>query len=643
MARIRAALILLAAAAVGLALVSGGSGADPRTPPGLPGLPPPFLGTTVSGDGELTAAVDAYGDVVDLRPSPAGRALIENPSDRQAAGTVAADTGIVPRLEVGSETRSPWEADEVRQRYLPGTNVVVTELRFGGVDERVTTAALGGALVVVVRMLAAGGGVGPERGGVGAEGRRAESGDKRGAPTLSVNLVEGSGLDCRRAADVSTATLLCTVAAEAGSDGASQPGDSDSGGARSGADRAGSASRGNAGPPARTASALIRRAVAADRTWLGLARPLGPDAPAWARQMYERSLLTLRALTNSRTGAVAAGARDGWAYVWPRDAGAAALAFAAAGYPGEARRVARFLGRLDLRAAARFDAGGQPIPGRAAQGDAEGWAEVASAAARLPVDKSKEPSAAPTSAGGPGETNDPAPPTGFPWRHRADYQEGTPGDYLANAIASTAASPSHVDGPQIQGGQGSEARQPEPAGWAAGFWDGRGLVRRAGDPGSGLDSAAAWAVRPFAIPALFPAARVTMLRLARRQTRFGITPGEAWPGVDPWSAPTAWTAWSLAALSREVAITRARGGQMQPRRAGPTAAALQAAADRRQALRLLGDLRRAATPAGALPERVDVDTGIPRSTTPLAWSHAFAILALRELWPAAPGGSPTAH
>ncbi|MBK5220339.1 MAG: hypothetical protein JJE35_11220, partial [Thermoleophilia bacterium] len=45
------------------------------------------------------------------------------------------------------------------------------------------------------------------------------------------------------------------------------------------------------------------------------------------------------------------------------------------------------------------------------------------------------------------------------------------------------------------------------------------------------------------------------------------------------------------------------------------------------------DLRRAATPAGALPERVDAQTGIPRSTTPLAWPHAFAILALRELWP----------
>jgi GH15 family glucan-1,4-alpha-glucosidase len=50
-------------------------------------------------------------------------------------------------------------------------------------------------------------------------------------------------------------------------------------------------------------------------------------------------------------------------------------------------------------------------------------------------------------------------------------------------------------------------------------------------------------------------------------------------------------------------------------------------------LRLLADLRRAATPAGLLPERVDASSGVPVSTTPLAWSHAFAILALRQLWP----------
>ncbi len=117
-------------------------------------------------------------------------------------------------------------------------------------------------------------------------------------------------------------------------------------------------------------------------------------------------------------------------------------------------------------------------------------------------------------------------------------------------------------------------------------------------------------MRPFPDPTLFPATRRTLLRLTADQTRFGITPGEDWPGVDPWTAPTAWTAWSLRAA------TAALGKRPPPRRP-----------------RLLADLRRAATPAGALPERVDARTGIPTSTTPLAWSAAFAILALRELWP----------
>src|SRR5882757_1375219 len=74
----RVALLCAAVVAVGVVLVSGGEDGGPQTPAALPGLPPPFLGTAVAGDGGLTAAVDAYGDVVDLRPGPAGEALIDN-------------------------------------------------------------------------------------------------------------------------------------------------------------------------------------------------------------------------------------------------------------------------------------------------------------------------------------------------------------------------------------------------------------------------------------------------------------------------------------------------------------------------------------------------------------------------------------
>lgn len=292
-----------------------------------------------------------------------------------------------------------------------------------------------------------------------------------------------------------------------------------------------------------------------DPRWLAAARPLGAAAPGWAERLQRRSLLVLRALTDEHTGATVAGARDGWAYVWPRDAGTVALAFASAGYREEARRVARFLLGLDLGAAARFHPDGTPVEGREAQGDATGWVAVAARTAGLGAAIARPP-----------------------WRERADYQEKAPGEHLGNAIAAEADLSSFVTD--------------------------QGLVREEGEPASGIDSAAAWAVRPFPRPEFFPAARRTLLRLAAESGRFGILPSEDWDGgEDPWTAPTAWTAWSLAALG-----------------------------ERGAALRLMSALRRAATPLGLLPERVDARTGIPASTTPLAWSHAFAILALRELW-----------
>lgn len=313
-----------------------------------------------------------------------------------------------------------------------------------------------------------------------------------------------------------------------------------------------------------------------DRGWIVRAKPLGVGAPIWARRMYRRSLLVLWELTDRRTGAVIAGARRSWAYVWPRDASTVAMALASAGYRSEARRVVRFLLGLDLETAARFYPNGMPVEGRGAQGDATGWVAATARAVGLSDRESAQP-----------------------WRDRADYQEGNPGDYLGNAIAAAAGEPQGVPagGPAVRRLAEFEIRKD--------FGADRVLVREADDPESGLDSAAAWAVRPFRLRSLYPAARRTLLRIAASSGRFGIIPSEDWNGGDdPWTAPTAWTAWSLAALG-----------------------------ERRAALRLMVELRRDETPSGFLPERVDVRTGIPTSTTPLAWSHAFAILALRQLWP----------
>jgi hypothetical protein len=491
----RAVLALVAVATAGALLVSGGSGADPRTPPALPGQPPPFLGTAVIGGGGLTAAIDAYGDVVDLRaPGPAGRGLIENAAARQAAGSVPLDTGIVPWVRIGGGAERPlWRADAVEQRYRRRSNAVVTIAWFGRERVRITYAAGGSRLACLTEADA------------------------------------GARIEFRSREPEAVRRLRCD-------------------------DRA--------------AGRVVRASVRGDRRWLRRAQPLAVDAPRWAKQMYERSLLVLRALTDRRTGAVAAGARDGWAYVWPRDAATVAIALDAAGYRAEAERVSEFLLGLNLEAAARFHGNGRPVPGRGPQGDASGWVAAAARAVGLPG------------------------PPPLSWRDLPDYQEGEPGNYLGNAIAAGAKTVLY--GPESP----------------------RLLVRRLGDPGSGPDSAAAWAVEPFRRRALYPRARRTMLRLARGGGRFGITPGEDWDGGrDPWSAPTAWTAWSLAALAHE--------DVNRPNRI----------ADRHLALRLLGDLRRTSTTAGTLPERVDFHTGIPTSTTPLAWSHAFAILALRELWP----------
>jgi hypothetical protein len=293
-------------------------------------------------------------------------------------------------------------------------------------------------------------------------------------------------------------------------------------------------------------------------------RPLGSGAPPWARRLYRHSVRVLVALTDPKSGAMIAGERDGWDYVWPRDAAAGTIALQAAGLRPEARRVADFLAGLDLNAA-RFYPDGDRVPGRTAAGDEQGWVaaaeRVADTATVLPSGRRRM------------TINQESPPN---WRDRQDYGENVTGDLLGNAIASSA-----------------------PASEILGrFLTPRGLVRE--QSGDELDSSAAWAITVFPTRGLRGAARTTLLELTRESTPYGIPPIEGWTPGEVWTAPTAWSAWALVELGQ-----------------------------RRAADRLLSELHRAETPAGTLPERVDATTGHPTSTTPLAWSHAFAILALR--------------
>jgi hypothetical protein len=543
-----------AAALTAAFLVSGGQSANPKTPPALPGHPAPFLGTVVLGGDGIAAALDGYGNVVDLRlPAATGEAQIDHPAERLSAGSVERDTGIVLRAG-GGRALPLWRAQGIRQRHLPGTNVAVTRAWTGGARVRVVDAASpdGPALARVVDVSSRGrarlelaanldlGGT-PDGDTAFATPRGfSQSGDGRElscaatpAPdhTLIASGDDAAALLRWRAPQSLRVSITCAFGAR----------------------------------PGETAPGLIRAAARSDRRWLASGTALGPGAPAWARRLHDRSLLVLRALSDRHRGGIAAGARDNWSYVWPRDAATAALALDAAGHRREARRVVRFLHGLDLATAARFYGDGSPVTdGRDLQGDAAGWIAVASDAVGL----------APS-----------APLTAFPWRDRGDYGEraGDTGDYLANAIAA-----------------GVPARTIRAL-----FGTARGLERAAGLPASGLDAAAAWAVEPFGRPALRGAVRRTLGALLRERSRYGIQPAESWPGDEPWTAPTAWTAWALAA-----------------------------AGQRREALELIGALRRAATPAGTLPERVDRESGVARSTTPLGWSHAFAVLALGELFPA---------
>lgn len=562
--------VILAAvgAAAAMLALSGGTSQVPRTPQGPAGMATPFLGVALLGSGGAAAAVDAYGSIVELRaPGPAGPPLISTGYKRQRAGSVAADTGIVLRAAGGKGALEPLWATAPTQRYVEDGYLLETRARLADVTVRARDAIAPRAPLlareVLIRPQAAGGAARLEAAfnfDFGDEDATPRVDLRRGSPAGFAVGMDDRRVECRQESRVRPEieadggvvsmlweakgplriSILCRFAG------------------------AGSAAR---APDWRRVEAVVARVhaaatVAAHRT-VSRATALSATAPGWAHRLYRRSLLTLMALTDRDTGAMPAGLRDHWHYIWPRDAGTAALALARAGLAGRAAKIARFISGLDVRHAARFNADGSPVEdGRHEQGDSVGWAHLARRAAGLPPAK--------------WEAGD--------WRHRGDYGERDDdrGDYIANAIVAGA-----------------------PAAVIRDEFGHEGLLVRGTDSAEPvLDTAAAWAVRPFARPPLYPLARRTLLELAATAGPFGLFPASDWRGRDPWTAATASTAWSLAALG-----------------------------ERQAALRLMHAVQRAATPLGMLPERADIENGLPRSTTPLAWSHAFALLALRELWP----------
>ena len=413
-----AAVACVALLAAALAL-SGGRGPTPRLRRRFPGMPAPFLGTALIGEGETVGAVDAYGDVVDLRRlGPAGAGAGADPGrapgrrhragrlrDRRAGRSERRDASILARR------RGPTALPARDQRAADGRPVRRTARRPSSAGSAGPVAA-------------------PPT-GAGCAASRPLGG---GAPRLG-------------AADVPALA---------------------------------------ARPP----------------------RPHRPPHRARDRRRPRRLGLRLAARRRRRSRSPSRLPATG-----PRRAASS-----------------RFLERLDLGAAARFDVSGAPVDGRAAQGDAAGWVRAAARAVGIAV---------PACTARPGGTR--------PTTRRK-----------APATTSATRSPAGAGARRDVLRGSTDARGGPGAG--------------AGEPGSGLDAAAAWAVRPFPHPGLFPAARRTLLRLVAGSGRFGITPSEDWPDDDPWTAPTAWCAWSLAALG-----------------------------ERRAALRLMAELRRAATPARPAP------------------------------------------
>ena len=101
-------------------------------------------------------------------------------------------------------------------------------------------------------------------------------------------------------------------------------------------------------------SRKVRRSLSSERRIIGGSGPKKtgrswPRLPPEISQLYTRSLLILRTLTDNHGGIIAANdsdllqfGRDTYSYVWPRDGARAAYAFARAGYIDTPRAFFKF-------------------------------------------------------------------------------------------------------------------------------------------------------------------------------------------------------------------------------------------------------------------------------------------------------------
>ena len=352
----------------------------------------------------------------------------------------------------------------------------------------------------------------------------------------------------------------------------------------------------------------------ADREWLRAGTVPGDTAAL--RAMATRALLDLR-LDVRPNGAVVAGWRSGWDYVWPRDSSWVAVALAQTGHPAMAYQILRFLQRMQPGNGiwdARYlpDGSGPVLDGRPAQLDADGWVPWAvwSWAASQPLASGGEPRrelaqlwpmvlrAADAAARSLATDGLPGPAMDY-WENSVEVTLGTAAPLLAGLRAAAAVA-ADIGGAAAasDGHRWAAAAARLASAITAAF--GRTGYQRVPLAGSGADAAITFLGPPFAEPGpqVLRAARSAQQALA--VPNGGLAPGEAWSGTPDvaWTAETAF-----------FALFDASTGQHA------------------QAAALLDWLAAHRTKLGSLPEQVN-SAGQPASTAPLSWTDAVTLLAL---------------
>ncbi|MFI0447697.1 glycoside hydrolase family 15 protein [Actinomadura sp. 6N118] len=348
-----------------------------------------------------------------------------------------------------------------------------------------------------------------------------------------------------------------------------------------------------------------------------VAGSVSPDTREVYRDMAARALLDLRLLTRPN-GASLASWYDKWRYSWPRDSAFTVAAFAVTGHQAEARRVLRFLARVQNENgmwAARYNPDGSAVAdGRAPQLDSLGWVLWASwffrtqsptAATDLPEFWPMVSRAADRLARSLDVEGLPPPSSDYWERDHASEQDprrptlGVIGPVLAGLRSAAALARDLGKTQQAARWQHAThrlsdavARQFTPHGYP-----------RSPIAGGRMDTSVTFLAPPFA--SVDPGVSAAVQNAFERQqlSNGGVLPGERWAG----GKKVAWTP-----------------------EMGMFALASACSGRKEEALTRLDWLAGHRTSLGVLPEKVD-EHGKPAGVAPLGWTAATVVLSLSAL------------